>query len=61
MVCLWCSPDGRGDVSSVLATMQVADICVSSLLIKEAENKVVEVIATPDQPMRSLRDLFASV
>ena len=41
--------------------MQVADICVDSLLIKEAENKVVEVIATPDQPMRSLRDLFASV
>ena len=41
--------------------MQVADICVDALIIKEAENKVVEVVATADQPMRSLKDLFASV
>ena len=40
---------------------QVADICVESLLLKEAENKVVEVITSAEEPARPIRELFALV
>ena len=41
--------------------LQVADICVDSLIIKESVNKVVEVITAPSEPYKSVRDLFATV
>ncbi len=45
----------------VLLCMQVADICVDSLILPEAANKVVEVITAAAEPSRSIRNLFASV
>lgn len=41
--------------------MQVADICVESLIIPESANKVVEVIASASEPARLIKDLFASI
>ncbi|EIE22705.1 dehydrogenase, partial [Coccomyxa subellipsoidea C-169] len=40
---------------------QVADVCVDSLVLSEAANKVVEVITAADEPNRPVRDLFAGV
>ena len=40
---------------------QVADIAVEALVEPAAFNKVVEVVADQDSPLRSLADLFASV
>ena len=45
----------------MLLFAQVADICVDSLVLPEAANKVVEVITAADEPNRSIRNLFASV
>ena len=39
----------------------MADICVESLVIKEAENKVVEVVTSMDELARPIRDWFAFV
>ncbi len=41
--------------------VQVADVCVDSLVLSEAANKVVEVITAADEPNRPVRDLFAGV
>lgn len=41
--------------------IQVADICVDAILLKQAENKVVEVISAQSEPPRAIKDLFASV
>jgi hypothetical protein len=41
--------------------MQVADVCVDSLVLQEAANKVVEIVTSPSEPMRPVRDLFASL
>ncbi len=39
----------------------VAQVCVEALLVPDAKNKIVEVIAKPDAPAKPLSDLFASV
>lgn len=48
-------------VCEEVCPVQVADICVDSLVLPEAANKVVEVITAPQEPNRSVRDLFAGV
>lgn len=39
----------------------VAKVCVEALLTPEAKNKIVEIVAKPDAPATSVRDLFAGV
>jgi uncharacterized protein YbjT (DUF2867 family) len=40
---------------------KVAQVCVDSLFQSTARNKIVEVIAKPEAPTRSMEELFASV
>lgn len=41
--------------------LQVADCCVEALVEAGASNKVVEIIAKPENPRRPYTELFASV
>ncbi|GIL82891.1 hypothetical protein Vretimale_8390 [Volvox reticuliferus] len=47
--------------SGSILRSQVADVCVAALTEPAAANKVVEVIAEKDAPVRSLGELFAGV
>lgn len=40
---------------------QVAEVAVEALLHPEASFKVVEIIARPDAPKKSIKDLFAAI
>lgn len=40
---------------------KVAQVCVESLFEPAARNKIVEIIAKPDVPSKSFRELFANV
>lgn len=40
---------------------KVAQVCVDSLFQPTARNKIVEIIAKPEAPARSMEELFASV
>jgi hypothetical protein len=40
--------------------MQVARVAVEALVLKEASNKIVEVIESADAPKKSLDELFAA-
>ena len=39
----------------------MADVCVEALVDPSASNKVVEVIAQENAPIRPMSDLFASI
>lgn len=40
---------------------KVAQVCVDALLQPAARNKIVEIVAKPEAPARSMEELFASV
>ncbi len=40
---------------------KVAKVCVEALFQPEAKNKIVEIVAKPEAPQRSLEELFATV
>lgn len=44
-----------------LPRTKVAQVCVEALFLPEASNKIVEIIAKPDAPVKPFADLFASV
>jgi len=44
-----------------IARSKVAQVCVDALFQPAAQNKVVEVVAQPEAPSRSMEELFASV
>jgi len=43
------------------ALFKVADVCVEALVVEQAKNKVVEIIAEQTQPTLPIRVLFSSV
>ncbi|HAZ45465.1 MAG TPA: epimerase [Cyanobacteria bacterium UBA11369] len=40
---------------------KVAQVCVEALFQAEAKNKIVEIVAKPEAPLKSWQDLFATV
>ena len=40
---------------------KVAQVCVEALFQPEAKNKIVEIVAKPEAPLKSWQDLFATV
>ncbi|PNH07301.1 hypothetical protein TSOC_006254, partial [Tetrabaena socialis] len=47
--------------SGSILRSQVAEVCVAALLEPAAENKVVEVIAEKDAPVKTMAELFSGV
>jgi len=44
-----------------ISRSKVAQVCVDALFQPAAQNKIVEVVAQPEAPSRSIEELFASV
>ncbi len=44
-----------------ISRSKVAQVCVDALFQPAAQNKIVEVVAQPEAPSRSMEELFASV
>ncbi|CAG9463448.1 unnamed protein product [Pedinophyceae sp. YPF-701] len=47
----------KRQVGSILRS-QVADVCVEAILEPTAENRVVEIIASPSEPSKSIAELY---
>ena len=50
-----------GPARDLSLTSQVASVCVEALVEPAASNKVVEIVARENAPLRTYQDLFSSV